>query len=133
MVPGSLPTIPGTYPRIYAPYRVQLLYCTPCVHLRTTFRHAHRGGLSVTSTRVGIPGKKGGLFHLRINPSRARKGVKRGKETRHRESCCTRPSGILQPLLNCSQTPLKVLGRLFSPEGRRRFPLVYKGFLTKSD
>ena len=55
------------------------------------------------------------LFTLRINPLSGQEPLYYGQETRHRESPRTRTSGMSRGAHNCSQTPLKVTSRPFTP------------------
>jgi len=89
------------------------LCCIDVNHFNT-FNHG------VEERRV-LPDKRV-LSHPENKPLSLEKQAQNGKETRYRKHLCTRISGIPEPLQNCSETPLKVRGRLLTERGEERLP-----------
>ena len=75
--------------------------CTPGMYTRyralTTYSAVHVALIPVSLLVVGFSSRKRTSSHLRINLSSGQKGLQYGKETRYRESSCTRNAGIVQP------------------------------------
>ena len=94
----------------------------PAVHAQySTVRALHSTGASAVMTvipgllkREGTLRRKEALLHPENKPSSARKQALNGQQTRYRKPCCTRRSGMSQPLQSCHQTPLKVLACPFT-------------------
>jgi len=65
---------------------------------------------------VGAERREVSLLHLRNKPLPARKRAYKGQQSRYRKHSCTRMTEMSEPLQNCSQTPLRVMDRLFTAE-----------------
>ena len=105
--PGRCPPLltggiyPGVYPGIYASLYALVgvsgyaslctLLCTRCTTRRSTLSRC-TSLLFVEGERV-LPAKRG-LLHPENKPPSSQEPVHYGKETRHRESLCTRSPGI---------------------------------------
>jgi len=80
----------------------------PCVHpVRASVTRQRCVGVTLLAAELKKRGLSEGcpsLSHPENKPSPGQKWRDYGQETRYRESCCTRSTGISQPLLTCSQT-----------------------------
>jgi len=70
-----------------------------------------------------------GLSHPENKAQTQGKPLPFGQETRYRKHSCTRMPGMSVPLQECSQTPLGVRSRLFSPlKTRSDLPVLRRGW-----